>query len=255
MKNSNADSKSKYTLECCVDSTASAICAKKGGADRLELCSNLVIGGTTPTLPLYRQIREAADIRIHILIRPRFGDFLYTEPEKELIIKEIEMFREAGAEGIVIGCLKPDGTLDCEAMKQFIDCAGTMSVTLHRAFDMCRNPFQTLQDAISLGIDTILTSGCQSSCIKGIDLLRQLQHESGDKITILAGAGVDEKAVRLLLAETDITAFHMSGKKIIKSRMQFINPDVSMGIPGMSEYEIWETDSQAVANVRSLLKG
>lgn len=245
--------KNKYLLECCVDSVESAIQAKKGGADRLELCSNLVIGGTTPTLALFRQIRETVDIPIHVLLRPRFGDFLYTQHEKEIILKEIEMFHQAGAEGIVIGCLLPQGNLDTETLKRFIDHSGSMSVTLHRAFDMCRDPFQSLDEAISLGIDTILTSGCECSCIKGIDLLRQLQEKSQEKITILAGAGVNETAVRMLLEKTHITAFHMSGKKVLESRMQFRNPHVSMGIPGMSEYQIWETDSQAVANVRQLL--
>lgn len=253
MKNLDYVKQNVYTLECCVDSVESALEAKKGGADRLELCSNLVIGGTTPTLALYKQIRETVDIRIHVLIRPRFGDFLYTEHEKEIIVKEIAMFREAGADGIVIGCLQPEGSLDGEIMKRFIDHSGTMSVTLHRAFDMCRNPFETLTECISIGVDTILTSGCQATCIQGIDLLRQLDEKSDGKISILAGAGINEAAVRLLLRETGITAFHMSGKRILESGMIFRNPHVSMGIPGMSEFEIWETDSASVASVKKLL--
>lgn len=245
---------SRYTLECCVDSTASAVHAKNGGADRLELCSNLVIGGTTPTLSLFRQIRETVDIRIHVLLRPRFGDFLYSEQEQELILKEIDLFREAGADGIVIGCLKADGSLDCEAMKRLIDHSGTMSITLHRAFDMCRDPFHTLEEAISMGIHSILTSGCQPSCLQGIDLLRQLEQKANGALQIMAGAGVNENAVRRLLDETNLTAFHMSGKKIVESQMNFRNPHVSMGIPGMSEYEIWETDPEAIAAVRELLR-
>lgn len=242
-----------YILECCVDSVESALAAKKGGADRLELCSNLVIGGTSPSLALFRQIREHTDIRIHVLLRPRFGDFLYTSHELSIIEKEIRMFREAGAEGVVIGCLKPDGSLDCEAMSRLIDHAGQMSITLHRAFDMCKDPFRTLDEAQSLGIHTILTSGCQPSCLKGIDLLRQLDERADGKVSIMAGAGINSNAVQLLLKQTKITAFHMSGKKIRESQMQFRNPAVSMGIPGMSEYEIWETDSQEVASVRKLL--
>lgn len=163
------------------------------------------------------------------------------------------MFREAGAEGVVIGCLKPDGSLDCEAMSRLIDHAGQMSITLHRAFDMCKDPFRTLDEAQSLGIHTILTSGCQPSCLKGIDLLRQLDERADGKVSIMAGAGINSNAVQLLLKQTKITAFHMSGKKIRESQMQFRNPAVSMGIPGMSEYEIWETDSQEVASVRKLL--
>ena len=243
----------KYILECCVDSVESALQAEKGGADRLELCSNLIIGGTTPTLALFRQIREHTNIRIHVLVRPRFGDFLYTKQELHIIAKEIDMFRKAGAEGIVIGCLTPDGSLDCEAMHFLIDYAGQMTVTLHRDFDMSKDPFQTLELAKELGIHTILTSGCQASCLDGIDLLRQLDEKSNGEITLMAGAGIQESSVRILRKKTNLTAFHMSGKSVKNSKMQFRNPNVFMGLPGMSEYEIWETDSNAVLAVRKLL--
>lgn len=242
-----------YTLECCVDSVESAIRAKEGGADRLELCANLVIGGTTPTLALFEQIRETVDIRIHALIRPRFGDFLYSSHETEIICREIRAFRQAGAEGVVIGALKPDGSLDLERMKRFIDCAGGMSVTLHRAFDMCRDPFAALQQAKELGVNTILTSGQAPSCIAGLSRMKELAAAAGGDITILAGAGINADAVKVLLAQTTLTAFHMSGKKVLSSGMTYRNPDVSMGLPGMSEYEIWQTDPQNVRAVRSLL--
>lgn len=245
--------RAKYTLECCVDSTESAINAKKGGADRLELCSNLIIGGTTPSLALFQQISEYVDIPIHVLIRPRFGDFLYTFHEINIILKEINMFREAGADGIVIGCLDVDGNIDSRQMRQLIALAGNMSVTLHRAFDMCNDPFKALEEAKSLGIHTILTSGQQSSCLKGINLLNQMQEHAGNDITIMTGAGVNEAVVRTLLRDTGITAFHLSGKKVLESEMQYRNPSVSMGIPGMSEYQIWQTDHNEIAAVRNLL--
>ena len=243
----------KYILECCVDSVESALQAEKGGADRLELCSNLVIGGTTPTLALFRQIREHTDIPVHVLLRPRFGDFLYTDQELCIIAKEIDMFREAGAEGIVIGCLKPDGSLDRDAMSSLIDHSGQMNVTLHRAFDMCVDPFQALELAKLLGIHTVLTSGCQPSCLQGSDLIRQLDIYAEGQITIMAGAGIQENSAKLLKEKTNITAFHMSGKRIRESGMQFRNPSVSMGLPGLGEYEIWETDADAVASVRKVL--
>lgn len=241
-------------LECCADSVESAVNAKKGGADRLELCSGLVIGGLTPTLALYEQIRETVSIRIHVLIRPRFGDFLYSSGEMRVMEREIDFFREAGADGVVIGALTSDGALAVEQMKRLIEHAGPMSVTLHRAFDMCRDPFRTLKEAESLGIHTILTSGQQSSCLKGIDLLGQLQRQSS-AVEIMAGAGVNEHAVRTLLRQTGITTFHMSGKKVLESGMAFRNSNVSMGIPGMSEYEIWRTDEKEIAAVRKLLDG
>lgn len=245
--------KKNYILECCVDSVESAVCAKEGGADRLELCANLVIGGTTPTLALFEEIRKTVDIRIHALIRPRFGDFLYTPHETAVICREIETFRKAGAEGVVIGSLTPDGSLDLEQMKRFLDCAGDMSVTLHRAFDMCRDPFAALQQAKELGVNTILTSGQAPSCVAGIERMKELAKAAGDDITILAGAGINADAVRTLLEQTDLTAFHMSGKKILNSGMIYRNPNVSMGLPGMSEYDIWRTDPENVRAVRRLL--
>ncbi len=247
------DCSKAYLLECCVDSVESAINAKKGGADRLELCSNLIIGGTTPTLSLYKQIREYVDIPIHVLIRPRFGDFLYSFHELNMILKDIIMFREAGTEGVVIGCLDSYGNINLNQMKEIIACAGDMSITLHRAFDMCNDPFKALEEAKSLGIHTILTSGQQSSCLKGIDLLSKLQVQAGKDITIMPGAGVDETAIRAFIEGTGITAFHMSGKKILESEMQFRNPNVSMGLPNMSEYQIWQTDQEEITRVRNFL--
>ena len=135
---------SSFLLECCVDSVESACNAVQGGADRLELCSGLVIGGITPTLSLYEQIRLHTDLPIHTLIRPRFGDFLYSPEELSVMEREIRSFRRAGAQGVVIGCLTADGALDLEAMKRLLNAADGMSVTLHRAFDMCRDPFEAL---------------------------------------------------------------------------------------------------------------
>ena len=133
--------KKKTCLEVCVDSFASAMAAVRGGADRLELCAHLVIGGTTPTHALFRQVQRGSGVPINVLIRPRFGDFLYTEPELEEMCEEIAAFRDLGANGVVIGALTPDGELDLAQMRRMMACAGQMEVTLHRAFDMTRDPF------------------------------------------------------------------------------------------------------------------
>ena len=153
-----------YVLECCVDSVESAVAAQAGGANRLELCANLVIGGTTPDINLYLAVREKVSIKINVLIRPRFGDFCYTGEEFGIIKKDVEMFRKYGADGVVIGVLREDGSLDMARMKELMDAAGDMSVTLHRAFDVSRDPFQTLKDAEDLHIGTILTSGQKNTC-------------------------------------------------------------------------------------------
>ena len=168
-----------FVLEACVDSVESALAAVKGGATRLELCSNLVIGGTTPSQWLYEEIRKESDIRIHALIRPRFGDFCYTDHEFEIIRNEVRMFRKLGAEGVVIGNLRPDGTLNMEEMEQLMDAAGDMSVTLHRAFDVCKDPFAALEAAKALNLSTILTSGQAASAPAGASLLRRLVEAAG----------------------------------------------------------------------------
>lgn len=157
----------EYILEACVDSVESAMAAVEGGADRLELCGNLIIGGTTPGPWLFDEIRKRSDIRIHALIRPRFGDFCYTDAEFSMIKHAVEDFRKMGAEGVVFGVLKPDGTLNMEQMKELMEAAGDMSVTLHRAFDVCVDPIETMEQAISLGINTILTSGQRNVCLQG----------------------------------------------------------------------------------------
>jgi copper homeostasis protein len=155
----------KFELEACVDSVESALAAQRGGAARIELCGNLIIGGTTPSPALFQEIREHSDIRAHILIRPRFGDFCYTDYEFQIIRKEVKAFRQLGAEGIVIGILKPDGTLDLDRMRILIEEAGDMSVTLHRAFDVCVDPFETMEQARELGVNIILTSGQKNHCL------------------------------------------------------------------------------------------
>lgn len=243
----------KYILECATDSVESALAAVEGGADRLELCANLIIGGTTPSLALFDEVRSHSDIPLYILIRPRFGDFLYTDYEANVICREIEMFQKAGAEGVVIGSLNKDGTLNEEHMKRFIDCAKDMSVTLHRAFDMSADPIAALRTAKQLGVKTILTSGQANSSLEGIGLYEKLLNEAKDEITILAGGGINASTIEKLLECTELTAFHMSGKKVIESGMEYRNTKVSMGLPGISEYNIWLTDAQNVRAARDVL--
>lgn len=242
-----------FLLECATDSVESALAAAKGGADRLELCANLIIGGTTPTLALYDEVRSHSDIPLFILIRPRFGDFLYTDYEANVICREIEMFQKAGAEGVVIGSLNKDGSLNVEHMKRFIDSAKDMSITLHRAFDMCADPFATLKQARELGVNTILTSGQAPSSLEGIDLYQKLIEKANGEISILAGGGIKASTIEKLLKQTSLTAFHMSGKIVVESSMVFRNPAVSMGLPGISEYNIWLTDENNVREARKVL--
>lgn len=243
-----------FILECCVDSVESAIAAQKGGADRLELCGNLIIGGITPGINLFLAVREKVSIKIHVLIRPRFGDFYYTDEEFNIMIKDIEMFRENGADGVVIGMLNKDGFLDVARMEKLISAAGDMSITLHRAFDVCRDPFKTMDEAIDLGIGTILTSGQKNSCYDGKDLIRQLVEKAGEKIDIMVGGGVRDVIIRELVEVTKARSFHMSGKMEMDSAMTYRKKDVSMGLPMLSEYTIFRTDEKEIAKVKDILR-
>ncbi|MBE6012774.1 copper homeostasis protein CutC [Anaeropeptidivorans aminofermentans] len=241
-------------LEICADSFESAKAAELGGADRLELCGSLLIGGVSPSIELFNLIKRNIDIKINVLIRPRFGDFLYTPYEFEIIKNEVRLFKEKGADGIVIGMLMPDGNLDVKRLKELKDIAGHMHITLHRAFDLCSDPFRALKEAKDLGFSSILTSGQKNKAIDGMALINQLQEEEKD-IEIMAGSGMGEASVKTFLENTCINAFHMSGKKTLDSAMVYRKDGVNMGLPLMSEYELWQTDTAEVQKVRALIDG
>ena len=243
----------KYILEACVDSPESAVEAAEGGADRLELCANLIIGGTTPEQALYEKVRELTDARIHVLIRPRYGDFLYTEHEFGIILRSVELYRRLGAEGVVVGCLLPDGSLDTERMKALREAAGDMSMTLHRAFDMCADPYEALEQAKGLGVQTILTSGQKADCTQGRELIGHLVRESAGQVDIMAGGGVDAAVIRQMVPATGASSYHMSGKTVLDSGMSYRKEEVSMGVPGLGEYEIFRTAREKIRAARQVL--
>lgn len=241
-------------LEVCVDSVESALAAARGGASRLELCANLILGGTTPSPALFDAVREATGLPIRVLIRPRFGDFLYTHWEYRIMCREAEAFARRGADAVVTGALRPDGSLDLEKLNGMIDAAQGLPVTLHRAFDVCRDPMEALEQALELGIATILTSGQQASAWAGRDLIGQLLDRAAGRMEILIGGGVSAAVIRdfrRLLPEAE--AFHLSGKQVLDSAMAYRNPAVSMGLPGLSEYQLWRTGEAAVRQAADAL--
>jgi len=241
-----------FTLEVCIDSVESAAAAVQGGATRLELCANLVLGGTTPGVFLLREIRKISNIPIHAIIRPRFGDFCYTDSELRIMAEEVRQFKAEGAEGVVIGVLSPDGSLDMAAMKALCDAAGGMNVAMHRAFDMCNDPFEALKQAEGLGVCTILTSGRRNLCLDGAELLGQLNAQS--KLEIMAGSGVSATNIPQLRAIAGLSSYHLSGRVAIDSPMVYRNPELSMGLPSLSEYELWRTSADLIAAARKVLE-
>ena len=247
----------KYTFEICVDSVESAINAQRGGATRLELCSNLIIGGTTPTRSLFEEIRKRVNIPINVLIRPRFGDFLYSDYEIDIIKNEVKMFRELGVDGIVIGALTKNGEVDLENLKKFIDKAQNIPITFHRAFDVCKNPVKTFHQLQKLGIRNILTSGQAENCLKGKKLLRELVELSNENneynMEILVGAGLNAGNIAEIANFTGAVNFHFSAKKVKKSKMEYKKENINMGLKGFSEFEILETDEKLVREMVNYL--
>lgn len=246
-------------LEVCVDSTASALAARAGGADRLELCADLAIGGTTPSLALVRQVKAETGLPVRALLRPRMGDFCYDEWELAQMEALAADLVRAGADGIVTGVLTPDGDLDLPAMERICDAARRaadgrpVGLALHRAFDVCRDAAACLEAACRLGLDTILTSGQAADAVAGRALLAQIQQQAAGRIEILAGSGVNAENIPLLARETGILSYHLSGKRTIPSRMQFRREGVPMGLPGFEEFALWQTDPDAVRRARQAL--
>lgn len=240
-------------LEVCVDSYESALAAQRGGADRLELCGDLLVGGITPSPFLIEKVLKL-DIPANVLLRPRFGDFLYTETEKEILFKEVEMCRKLGVNGVVLGALEADGRLDKPFLHDLIAEAGPLHKTLHRAFDACLDAEEGLEDAIKLGFDTILSSGQAPTALQGATKLSQLHKKANGRITIMAGSGVKSSNLPELIASTGLTAFHMSAKRTVDSPMVFRRKEVPMGLPMAGEYDRFYTDEAEVRKAKSILK-
>ena len=244
------------TLEICIDSLASARAAIAGGADRIELCAALMAGGLTPYEALLRQIRAESDIPVRCLMRPRPGDFLYNREEIHMMARQILQLKEAGADGFVIGCLTPDGELDREAMKPLVEACGGKGITLHRCIDVSRDLEKTYLDAMEMGIDTVLTSGGGASCSAGAATIEKLLHlrDQNNGPEVLIGAGVNAKVIRSFRTQfPGARAFHMSGKTELESGMRFRREGVPMGLPGLDEWHIQQTDAEAVRAARAEL--
>jgi len=246
----------KKLLEAAVDSLASAQAAIAGGADRLELCSALAVGGLTPYGELLQQIRAESNIKIRCLMRPRAGDFLYTKEEIRQMTAQIENLRRLGADGFVLGCLTAEGNLDGQALAPMLKAAEGCGLTLHRCIDVSKNLEQTYLDAKELGIDTVLTSGGAASCTlgqKNIEKLLTLR----DRVKgpeVLIGAGVNAGVIRHFReALPQARAFHMSGKREIESAMVFRREGVPMGLPGLDEWHIQQTSEAAVSAAKAAL--
>jgi copper homeostasis protein len=237
------------TLEICVDSVESAVAAENGGAHRIELCSNLLEGGVTPGSGLIATIRDRVSIALHVMVRPRGGDFNYTADEFETMQKDVAALRQLGADGLVLGLLHEDGRIDIERTRCLVELARPLKVTFHRAFDMANDLRSALEDVIATGADRVLTSGGQRTVEDGISTVANLVQAAGDRLIILAGGGVTSANVRTIISRTGVREIHASVRVPVRSRMRHRNERVSMGgIKGM-EYERFVVTQDRVSDL------
>lgn len=239
----------KYLLEICANSLTSALMAQDGGADRVELCQNLEAGGTTPSLGQIWLTREALTIGLHVLIRPRAGDFLYSPLEFREMQGDILFCKEAKCDGVVIGLLLKDGRVDTARMAELIELARPMHVTFHRAFDRCRDPFEALEAIIDLGCNRLLTSGMKNTAPEGAATIAQLVGQAAGRIEVMPGSGINEHNIKEIAAATGATSFHTSAKTQWPSDMEYANDDVG-GMGGA----VWVSDIEKIRRMADIVK-
>lgn len=243
-------------IEACVDSVDSAIAAQTGGAKRVELCAALLEGGLTPSAGAIALSRQSLSIGLHVIIRPRGGDFLYTSSEHAVMLGDIDTAKHAGADGVVIGVLDADARVDEARTRELAERARPMSVTYHRAFDMTREPFAALETLIELGIDRVLTSGQEESAMAGLELLGALVKRAGERVVIMPAGNIHENNIDKIAAETGAKELHVTGFKDLDSGMKFRNPRVYMGgLLRPPEYTRSVTDAGSIGTLVRLAEG
>lgn len=241
-------------LEVCATSLQSAINAQTGGAGRVELCDNLHEGGTTPSAGTILLARENLSIKLHVLIRPRGSDFLYSDLEMEIIRKDVEFCKKAGCDGVVIGFLHPDGTIDGDRTRDIAELARPMSVTFHRAFDMTCDPFGALEILMNVGVNRLLTSGQQNKAPQGVGLIAELVKKSGNRLVVMPGSGVNEENIRWLYQQTGAVEFHLTGQKPVGSMMKYRKEGIFLGgLSQIPEYEHSETSVERIQKIVNIL--
>lgn len=240
-------------LEICANSIASAMAAQAGGADRIELCENLNAGGITPGFGTMTLVRKLLQIPVHVLIRPRPGDFLYTDAEFACMKMDIHACKEMEINGVVLGILKKDGHVDTERCAELLELARPMSVTFHRAFDLCADPFRALEEIIDMGFDRILTAGQESNVTAGALMLHQLGNKAGERISIMPGSGVNAENVHLILDASGAKEIHLTAGHYLPSSMEFRHPRTHLSNPPDDDFRVYESDALKVRTLRNLL--
>lgn len=243
------------TLEVVVYNFESAMRAQEGGADRIELCDNPAEGGTTPSYGMIEQVRQNISMDVYVMLRPRGGDFLYSNYEFHILKRDLAQCQRLSVDGVVFGILTPEGTIDKKRCKEIIDKARPLKVTCHRAFDMTRDPFEALEDCIEAGFDRILTSGQKPKAIEGIDLIGKLVERAGDRIKMMAGSGINEGNVIEVVKRSRVSEIHFSAATTRDSQMSHRNSQISsMGGQPNESYLLRTVDPEKIKQIRKLVE-
>lgn len=244
------------TIEIVVYNIESALRAQEGGADRIELCDNPAEGGTTPSFGTIEAVRQNVNMDVYVMIRPRGGDFHYSNYEFHSMKRDIYQCQKISVDGVVFGILNEDGRLDKKRCKELIDRARPLKVTCHRAFDMTHDPFEALEDCIEVGFHRILTAGHQTTALKGVDLIAQLITKANGRIAIMPGSGVNENTVEEIVSTTKTTEIHFSATAFRESVMQYRNQAIAgMGSDEGAEFKYRTVDPERVRAMRKLAEG
>lgn len=240
-------------IEVCVDSVASAMAAQQGGAHRVELCSDLIEGGITPSAGLIEVVRSRISIGVQVIIRPRGGDFCYTPEEVEIMRRDIAVAKNLGANGVVFGLLDAEGHVDVKNTRELVELARPLNVTFHRAFDMSADLFRALEDVCSTGADRLLTSGGEQKCLQGADTIARLAAAARGRIIIMAGGGIGHHDAAAIIKRTGVREIHVGLSTPVPSPMRYRNLKLSMGKVAGREYERVQVLEEHVRNLHSTL--
>ncbi|MBB3186359.1 copper homeostasis protein CutC [Microbacter margulisiae] len=239
-------------IEAAAFTPLSAIAAAWGGADRIELCSGYAEGGLSPSIGSVAYVKEHLSIPVHVMVRPRVGDFVYNKEELQVMEREILFYKQLGINGVVFGVLTEQGNIATEAVRRLIAAARPMSVTFHRAFDQCTDLFRALDDLMDCGVNRILTSGGKPSVPEGADMLEQLIAHAGNALILLPGGGISATNVSSIIQQLNVREIHLSGKHLVKSPMQ-PSPHVSLCAPGeVYDFQWYECEEQRIRDVKTV---
>lgn len=237
--------------EVCVDSVAGVRAARRGGADRVELCSGLFEGGVTPSIGLVRAAVEVG-LPVHVLVRPRGGDFCYDADERAVMLTDIAAVRDAGAHGVVVGALTADGDVDVPLCRELVAAAGPLAVTFHRAYDLAREPYRALDDVVATGAGRLLTSGQDRTALDGAPLIAELVRRAAGRLAVIAGGGVTPRNARRIVEQTGVPELHFSASATVESPVRHRTGAVRLGgALSPPEYARTVTDEAAVRAIRT----